>query len=151
MRPEAEGDARDTLDPNRPPARRALRVPEGGLEDGGASDFKRFEVTEAHPKDQPLSAVRVPSGPPSTSAAPRSTSVRLDCLRGAEARTRPSAAAGAERLATFKPKSKANSATRNLAPAVASPNSRRGRKYLFFATESQTPLQDETRAPEGGS
>ena len=71
MRPEAEGDARDTLVPNRHPARRALRVPEGGLEDGGANDFKRFEVTEAHPKDQPLSAVRVPSGPPSTSPGPR--------------------------------------------------------------------------------
>ena len=133
--------------PNRHPARRALRVPEGGLEDGGAACLERFELTEAHPKDQPLSAVRVPAGPPSISPGPLWTSVRLDRLRGAEARRRRSAAAGAERLATVHLNPKASSTTLHLAPAVASSSSRRGRKYLFFATGSQTPFQDEPTCP----
>ena len=46
------------------------------------------------------------------------------------------------------PQSKASSSTRNLAPAVASPDSRRGRKFLLFTTEGQTPFKTRHVPPK---
>ena len=132
MRPEAEGDARDTLDPHRPPARRALRVPEGGLQDGGAACLERCGETLPHPKDPPGAP---PSGcrrvrpwtrrdllderPPRLPSRRRSTNPNVRRRRGRTPRHGQS-------------QSQPRSTTLHLAPAVASPSSRRGRKYLLL-------------------
>ena len=149
MRPEAEGDARELKTPtdNSPEGRCASPKAVSRTAERPASSVagRRCPTPKTHQVLRRPGAVGSDPGRAGTCL----TSVRPDCHRGAEARTRTSAAAGAERLATVNPKGSPARRPSTWPRRWLHPVAEGGGSTSHLG-QHQAPFRTGPPAPEGG-